>query len=63
MILWSTAEAVLRQIPLLQKPIISDPMVYCGSGTETLTSCCIRIKKLILWSTAEAVLRLNNKAK
>ena len=37
MILWSTAEAVLR----LNNFIIlnfNDPMVYCGSGTETKNS-------------------------
>ncbi len=34
MILWSTAEAVLRRLIISQKYKI-DPMVYCGSGTET----------------------------
>ena len=36
MILWSTAEAVLRQEEYLYLSFsYSDPMVYCGSGTET----------------------------
>ncbi len=36
MILWSTAEAVLRHSFVHNKNIlIGDPMVYCGSGTET----------------------------
>ncbi len=34
LILWSTAEAVLRRLIISQKYKI-DPMVYCGSGTET----------------------------
>ncbi len=38
MILWSTAEAVLRlrkfNIAII---FLFDPMVYCGSGTETAT--------------------------
>ena len=35
-ILWSTAEAVLRQsfFSIIKK--LKDSMVYCGSGTETL---------------------------
>ena len=35
MILWSTAEAVLRHFCLSVIIICVDPMVYCGSGTET----------------------------
>ena len=36
MILWSTAEAVLRlkNLPIIINTL-TDPMVYCGSGTET----------------------------
>ena len=34
-ILWSTAEAVLRQIIFVNIILNFDPMVYCGSGTET----------------------------
>ena len=35
MILWSTAEAVLRHITIKINYTVYDPMVYCGSGTET----------------------------
>ena len=35
MILWSTAEAVLRQKRILKIKHNCDSMVYCGSGTET----------------------------
>ena len=35
MILWSTAEAVLRPKWWRICLSFSDPMVYCGSGTET----------------------------
>ena len=36
MILWSTAEAVLRQTCFIDRCLdCVDPMVYCGSGTET----------------------------
>ena len=38
MILWSTAEAVLRHRSFLHIYINNDPMVYCGSGTETYNS-------------------------
>ena len=37
-ILWSTAEAVLRHRSFLHIYINNDPMVYCGSGTETYNS-------------------------
>ena len=40
--------------------IYLDPMVYCGSGTETAASCVPLLYFLILWSTAEAVLRRNS---
>ena len=35
MILWSTAEAVLRLLIISIIFNFNDPMVYCGSGTET----------------------------
>ena len=35
MILWSTAEAVLRRFCHNIVFLYVDPMVYCGSGTET----------------------------
>ena len=35
MILWSTAEAVLRHNSSHNFIFLTDPMVYCGSGTET----------------------------
>ena len=35
MILWSTAEAVLRLFQFIHILPHNDPMVYCGSGTET----------------------------
>lgn len=35
MILWSTAEAVLRHIHFFIHNLKKDPMIYCGSGTET----------------------------
>ena len=58
MILWSTAEAVLRQNCYNCKYSLHiDPMVYCGSGTETLCHNDNKLKNMILWSTAEAVLR------
>ena len=34
-ILWSTAEAVLRLYVWCHHNVLKDPMVYCGSGTET----------------------------
>ncbi len=34
-ILWSTAEAVLRRNSNSHNFVFLDPMVYCGSGTET----------------------------
>ena len=44
MILWSTAEAVLRHIKFRTIFLIfNDPMVYCGSGTETVFSIYILI--------------------
>ena len=57
MILWSTAEAVLRRKSGDPSTIFYDPMVYCGSGTETFCPYFIRSSLRILWSTAEAVLR------
>ena len=57
MILWSTAEAVLRPTKIKHNNFLYDPLVYCGSGTETTTTIAIIRKKKILWSTAEAVLR------
>ena len=38
--------------------VFKDPLVYCGSGTETIFLSLLLHKKKILWSTAEAVLRL-----
>ena len=35
LILWSTAEAVLRLLRIANDIKNLDPMVYCGSGTET----------------------------
>ena len=38
MILWSTAEAVLRHFFItFLFFLFFDPMVYCGSGTETVS--------------------------
>ena len=36
LILWSTAEAVLRLLRIANDIKNLDPMVYCGSGTETI---------------------------
>ncbi len=36
LILWSTAEAVLRRFSVPFFYCFNDPMVYCGSGTETV---------------------------
>ena len=59
MILWSTAEAVLRHDFWSLFSGNNDPMVYCGSGTETCEVSSF-FHNWILWSTAEAVLRLLN---
>ena len=44
-ILWSTAEAVLRQFLMMNIKIKYDPLVYCGSGTETVKIIVIIIFK------------------
>ena len=37
LILWSTAEAVMRQTCFIDRCLdCVDPLVYCGSGTETI---------------------------
>ena len=59
LILWSTAEAVLRHDFWSLFSGNNDPMVYCGSGTETCEVSSF-FHNWILWSTAEAVLRRHN---